>query len=69
MPRGPRLDAAGALQAALGWIATRVCDVPTAMVFEATGEMAVSVLRLVQRGRATIAEKGLDVESIARKCL
>jgi hypothetical protein len=46
----------------------RVCDVPTAMVSEATGVTAVSVLRLEQRGRAVIAERGLDGENIVRKC-
>lgn len=55
-------------RAALAWIATRVCGVPTAEVAAATGVTPVSLLRVERRGRAVIAENGLDVERLVRKC-
>jgi len=55
-------------RAALAWIATRVCGVPTAEVAAATSVTPVSLLRVERRGRAVIVERGLDVERLVRKC-
>ena len=55
-------------RAALGWIATRMCGIPTGEVARATRVTTVSVLRLEERGRAAIAGQGVEVDRLIRKC-
>ncbi len=66
--RGGSRRRAVVVRAALGWIAVRVCGLPTAEVARVSGVSPVSILRLQERGREALDERGMDAERIARKC-
>ncbi len=65
---GSRRRVAVVARAALGWIAVRVCGLPTSDVARVTGVSPVSILRLQERGREALDERGIDAERLARKC-
>ncbi len=55
-------------RAALAWVATRLCGIPTIDVARATGVTPVSILRVEERGRAELAERGIDPRRFVQKC-
>ena len=65
---GSRRRVAVAARAALGWVAVRVCGVPTNDVARVSGVSQVSILRLHERGREELEKRGVDVERLVRNC-
>ncbi len=65
---GSRRRVAVAARAALAWVAVRVCDLPTSYVARMSGVSAVSILRLHERGRKELDDRGIDTESLVAKC-
>jgi REP element-mobilizing transposase RayT len=65
---GSRRRVAVVARAALGWVAVRVCGLPTSDVARASGVSPVSILRSQERGREALDKRGVDAERLARKC-
>jgi hypothetical protein len=65
---GSRRRVAVVARAALGWVAVRVCGLPTSDVARVSGVSPVSILRLQERGREALDQRGVDAERLARKC-
>jgi len=65
---GGRRRTVVAARAALAWIATRLSGIPTIEVARATGVTPVSILRVEERGRTELAERGVDPRRFVQKC-
>jgi len=66
---GSRRQAVVEARAALAWLGKVELALPTRLVANAVGVSSVSVNRLLERGRAALAKRGLESDVLLRKCI